>query len=342
MDSARIKQYGINLSNYSLGFTFSPEVAPPNTSANLQAAPASPPPFNLNTISNGINTADFYLSVPTALINLLESDSTTKILADPTLIGIEGSALTLNLGDQVPVLNTTFGSVATGGVQTVPQTSYTYQPVGVNLSITPHVTFDGEVVLDPVTVENSALGADVQVAGQSIPSITDRKVTTRMRLRDGESDLLAGLISQHDRRFLQGPAGIMHVPFLRSLFGGTNNEIDSTDIVVVITPHVLRSHELTAAQLAPVYLGSQQNFGLTGPPPLIAPGGGEGARPRPSRRRPPQPSRPRPRRRRSRPPQSERRRSRSCRPAPSCRVMRRATCRSSSPTCPIWAAYRSR
>src|ERR1700754_4974341 len=75
----RAKQFGINLSDYSLGLTFSPEVAPPNTSGTVPPSP--PPPFNLNTISQGVSTADFYLTVPTAAVKFLESDSRTKALA---------------------------------------------------------------------------------------------------------------------------------------------------------------------------------------------------------------------------------------------------------------------
>ena len=97
----RTKELGLNLSNYALGLTFSPEVAPPNTSADRRR-PRNPPPFNLNTISQGISTADFYLSVPTAIVKFLESDSQTKLIAKPQLRGAEGTKLTLNLGDQIP------------------------------------------------------------------------------------------------------------------------------------------------------------------------------------------------------------------------------------------------
>ena len=85
----RAKSFGINLSDYALGLTFSPEVAPPNTPGVIP--PAAPPPFNLNTISQGISTSDFYLTVPTAVLRFLETDSRTKQLAKPQLRGAEGS-----------------------------------------------------------------------------------------------------------------------------------------------------------------------------------------------------------------------------------------------------------
>jgi len=110
----RTKELGLNLSNYSLGLTFSPEFAPPNTSG--PTTPANPPPFNLNTISQGISTADFYLSVPTAVVKFLESDSHTKVIAKPQLRGAEGTKLTMALGDQIPVLSTVFGAQVPGGI----------------------------------------------------------------------------------------------------------------------------------------------------------------------------------------------------------------------------------
>jgi general secretion pathway protein D len=267
----RTKQLGLNLSNYALGLTFSPEVAPPNTGGNLQSPPAEPPPFNLNTISQGISTADFYLSVPTAIIRFLETDSRTKIIAKPQLRGAEGTKLTLNLGDQIPVLSTVFGAQVPGGLASVPQSSFNYKDVGVNLEMTPRVTYEGEIVLDGFTVESSALGASIAVAGQSVPTFASRKVTTKLRLREGESTLLAGLLKDEQRKILTGFPGINKTPVLRSLFGSTNDEINQSDIVMLLTPHIVRTHELTVEDLSSIYIGTQQNVGLGGPPPLIAP-----------------------------------------------------------------------
>src|SRR6185503_17273228 len=114
------------------------------------------PPFNLNTISNGISTADFYLSVPTAFVKFLESDSRTKSLAKPQLRGAEGQELTLNLGDQIPVVSTVFGAAAAGGFANIPQSSFTYKDVGINIAMTPRVTYEGEIILD-LSVESNSL-----------------------------------------------------------------------------------------------------------------------------------------------------------------------------------------
>jgi type II secretory pathway component GspD/PulD (secretin) len=263
----RAKRLGLNLSEYAAGLTFSPEVAPPNTSGTFP--PANPPPFNLNTISQGISTADFYLTVPTAVLRFLATDQYTKLLAKPQLRGAEGSKLTLNLGDDIPVVQTVFGAAVAGGFASIPQSSFTYRSVGVNIEMTPRVTYEGDIKLE-LSVESSALGPNISVAGQDVPSFSSRKVTTTIRLREGESNLLAGLLRDDQRKTLTGFPGIMRMPILRSLFGQTQDEISQSDIVMLLTPHVVRTHELTAADLAPIFIGTQSNIGLSGPPPLIA------------------------------------------------------------------------
>jgi general secretion pathway protein D len=266
----RMRQLGLDLNQYALGFTLSPEVAPPNTAGTIPGANA--PPFNLNTISQGVSAADFYATVPGAQIKLLEQDTSTRLLAKPQLRGREGATLTMNLGDSIPVPQTTFGAAAPGGVATVPQTSYQYRPVGVNLQITPRVTYQDEIILDPITVDKSGIGPNVEVAGQSLPTFIQRSASVSMRLRDGESNLLAGLIREEDRRTIEGLPGINRIPLLRSLFGNSESNRDQSDIVMIVTPHIVRSRELTAEDLKPLYIGTNQNFGAGSTPTLISPG----------------------------------------------------------------------
>ena len=279
VDVARVKQYGLNLSAYALNFVFSPEVSPGGGAATPGTASASPPLFNLNTISNGINTTDFYLGVPTAVVNFLESDNRTKTLAKPQLRGTEGQALTLNLGEQVPVLSTVFGAAAAGGFATIPQSSYNYKDVGVNLAITPkRITNDGEVVLD-LQVQDSAIGGTVNVGGQDAQSFTNRMVHTFLRLREGEPSLLAGLIKNDNTKNVNGFPGLIHVPGFKQLLSNNNIQSQDTDIVMLITPHIVRDHELTVNDVASIYIGTQANVGLSGPPQLIAPQPEPGAQP---------------------------------------------------------------
>ncbi len=282
----RAQQYGLNLTQYALGVILSPEVAPgaitpPSTGAGggntSTGATPTPPgsvnsttPFNLNTISQGLTTSDFYLAVPAAIVRAMASDTSTKLIAKPQLRGSEGSKLTLKLGDSIPVIQTSYTPLATGGAGVNPLSSYNYRDVGVNIDMTPRVTVEGDVVLD-LTLDNSSLGANVSVAGQSVPSFGQRTVTTRLRLRDGESNMLAGLLREDERKSLTGFPGAINVPVLKQLFSANDNSITQTDIVMLLTPHIIRTNEITEEDLKPIYIGSQQNLGVGGPPPLIAP-----------------------------------------------------------------------
>ena len=119
-------------------------------------------------------------------------------------------------------------------------------------------------------MESSTRGQDVNIAGQNLPSFGSRKVVTRLRLRDGESNLLAGLLREEERRSLRGVPGILRLPILRNLLASNDNEIRQTDIVMLLTPRIVRTQELTVQDVSPIFIGSQQSLGLGGPPPLIA------------------------------------------------------------------------
>ena len=275
VNRARAKLFGIDLSSFAIGGAFSPEVDPRGTDAVADV-------FNLNTITRGISTADFYLSVPSAVVRFLETDSETRLIAKPQLRGAEGQEITLNLGDQIPVPATVFTPLGQGGANINPLTSFNYKDVGVNVQVTPRVTFDGDIILD-LLVENSTRGQDVNIAGQNLPSFGSRRVQTRLRLRDGESNLLAGLLREEERRSLRGIPGLLRLPVLRNLLAANDNEIRQTDIVMLLTPRIVRTQELTAEDVSPIFIGSQQSLGLGGPPPLIAPGiGGDTAAPEPT------------------------------------------------------------
>jgi type II secretory pathway component GspD/PulD (secretin) len=289
----RTKRYGLNLTDYAIGAIFSPEAAPsgstpgggggdtPTTPTTGGTSPSAVGPasiFNANTISNGISAADFYLAVPAAIVRFLESDAQTKVVAKPQLRGQEGQKVTLNLGEEVPVPSTTFTPLATGGAAANPLTSFTYRPIGVIVEMTPRVTYEGDIVMD-LTVENSARGQDSVIAGQTLPAFASRKVTTRLRLRDGESNLLAGLLREDERRSLRGFPGILRVPILQQLFADNDTNIRQTDIVMLLTPRIVRSHQLSSADLTPIYIGTQSNMAVGGPPPIF--GGGPAGEPPP-------------------------------------------------------------
>jgi general secretion pathway protein D len=290
VDRQRAKTYGLDLSEWALGVVFSPEVAPSGTvSASTgttsgtggitsttsvtgqSTAPTqvvSPPPFNLNTITRGITAADWYLAVPTGVVHFLESDTKTKLLAKPQLRATEGNKATVNLGTEVPIVTTSYTPIATGGVGVNPLNSFQLKPVGINIELTPRVTLDGDILME-LAVEASAQGPSQNIAGTNYPSFVTRKVNTRLRLRDGESNLLAGLLREDEMESVQGVPGAVHVPILKQAFSANNTSKSQIDLIMLLTPHIVRTSEVTEQDLRSIFIGSQQNLGLGGPPPLI-------------------------------------------------------------------------
>src|SRR5688500_5961322 len=265
----RTKQFGLDLGSYAIAGVISPEADPRAAGDNVGSG-FIPRPFNANTISRGVSTSDFYLAVPSALVRFLETDSQTKVIAKPQLRGAEGTQMELNLGEEIPVPTTTFTPIAQGGANFNPLTSFNFKQVGVNVRMTPRVTYEDEIVLD-LYVENSTVGRDVVIGNQSMPSFGSRKVTTRLRLREGESTLLAGLLQENERKLLTGIPGILRLPVIKQLFSANDSTVVQTDIIMLLTPRIVRTHELTPENLAPIYIGTLANLGLSGPPPLIAP-----------------------------------------------------------------------
>jgi general secretion pathway protein D len=270
----RTKQFGLDLGDYTIQTVFSPTADPTGTSVQGGNGSASASstlnqrPFNVNAVSRGINTADFWAAVPSAAVRFLESDSETRLLAKTQLRGAEGQKMTLNLGEEVPVPSTTFTPVAQGGAAFNPLTSFTYRNVGVNVEVTPRVTYEGDISVE-LLVENGSLGDGLVVAGQALPSFNTRKVVTKLRLRDGESNLLAGLLQEDERRSLRGFPTLLRLPVIKQLLSANDNTIGQTDIVMLMTPRLVRTHELTQQDVNPIFVGTQQNLGLQGPPPVI-------------------------------------------------------------------------
>jgi general secretion pathway protein D len=260
---SRLKQYGLDLGNYTIGAVYSPEVDPRGDSG------LTSPPFNLNTpFVQGINRGDFYLAVPSAAIRFLESDNNTKLLAKTQLRGAEGQEMTLNLGEDVPVPTTVYTPIAQGGANVNPLSSFNYRTVGIVLKATPRVTYENEILIT-MEVENSARGADSNVGGTNLPTFATRKVTGQLRLRDGEPNLLAGLLQENERKQLRGVVGLLRLPVIRQLFSANDETIEQTDIIMLMTPRIIRSHELKASDLEPLFIGTAANPGVGGPPPLI-------------------------------------------------------------------------
>ena len=148
---------------------------------------------------------------------------------------------------------TKFAPIATGGVNQQPITSFLYENIGVNIDITPRTHHDDEV----------SLALKVSVSNQSgtgfggLPTFGNREITTTIRLKDGETNMLAGLIRDDERTTLSGTPGLSDLPLIGRLFASHHKETQQTDIILTLTPHIVRVLDLAESDLRPFRLGRE-------------------------------------------------------------------------------------
>ena len=203
--------------------------------------------------------------IPGVVVNFLKTDADAQVIAKPQLRVSEGSKATVRIGDRIPIPNTTFNAAPTvGGTVGVPITSFTYQNVGINIDLEPRVHHNREITLKG-KIEISALSGEVAAGGGlTQPIIGTREIESTIRLRDNETNLLAGLIRETERHSLSGVAGLSDIPVLKRLFGSTQTTIEKTDIVLMLTPHIIRIPDITDEDLQPLWIGTEQNVELRG------------------------------------------------------------------------------
>jgi len=199
-----------------------------------------------------LSASDVLLAnLPGIYYRLLRSDSNTRIMANPQLRTADGSTAQARFGDQVPIPNTTFAPIATGGIAQQPIVSYQYQNIGVNIDITPRTHHDDDVTLKLRVQVSSISGSGFG----GLPTFGNREINTEIRLRDGETNLLAGLIRDDERKIIDGVPGLSDIPGIGKMFTHTTKNIEQTDIVLTLTPHIIRVLDLNETDLRAFRVG---------------------------------------------------------------------------------------
>jgi general secretion pathway protein D len=210
------------------------------------------------TISKTMNIADlgstnFFLTIPSVALNFLESDANNKIIAKPNLRGIDGEEITFMVGDEVPVPETQFQAIAAGGINSSPVTTYRYRNVGVEIKITPFIHQNNEVTLKTkLTINFISSGAS-----SSFPTFGKREIENRIRLKEGETNIIGGLIRDDIRGSLNGFPLLDKIPLLGKLFGSSEKTISQTDLIFSITPKIIRRTPIGARDVETIWGGSE-------------------------------------------------------------------------------------
>ena len=241
----KLKKFGLELDQYAMGLGYS---GGENTASDSGW-------FDLSKIDFS-KKANFQVTMPTAFLNFLESDQDTKIIAQPRLRGIEGEEMSYLVGDKIPIPRTSFTPFAAGGVPQQPITSFDYEDVGIDIKITPRIHFEGEITLELELNVKSVGGTGIA----DIPIISTREIKNIIRLKDGETNLLAGLLKDEERVSARGIIGLKSIPILGGLFSSTEKTVQQWDVLMTITPYIIRSIPLTEDDLKPLWINLGSSF----------------------------------------------------------------------------------
>jgi general secretion pathway protein D len=235
--------------------------------------------INLNRLGN-LNATDFTVTIPAATATALFGDSSTKLIQNPQIRAVDGQKASLKIGDRVPVATGSFQPGIGGvGINPLVNTQFQYLDVGVNIDITPKVHAAREVTLK-VSMDISSVTGQSNIGGISQPVIGQRKIEHEIRLKEGEVNILGGILEDQDIRSLNGIPGLAQIPLLKYLFSQTNVEHKENEIVFALIPHIIRARDVTDLNEKALEVGTAAAIELrrASQAPPAAPGG-EGSTP---------------------------------------------------------------
>ncbi len=270
VDRTRLLEYGLQLASPDSS-GLSPGI---NGSVTIATGPSGT--LTLEALKNLSQSDILFANLPGLYYRLLKSDTNTRTLANPQLRSSEGVTASAKFGDRVPIPVTTFSPLATGGAPQQPITSFNYENIGVNIDITPRTHHDADVTL----LLNIAVTSISGTGFGGLPTFGNREIKNQIRLRDGETSMLAGLIRDDERRSLDGVPGLSDLPIVGRLFAHNQKTSNQSDIVLTLTPHIVRVLDLTEADLRPFRVSKDSltpapvdlpNLLLPPPPPAAQP-----------------------------------------------------------------------
>src|SRR5581483_193296 len=224
-------------------------VTPTTTGSNNNGS------INLNSLGN-LNATDFQVTISQANVSALFSDNNTKLIQNPQIRALDGQKASLKIGERVPIASGSFQPGIGGvGINPLVNTQFQYLDVGVNIDVTPTIHANGDVTLK-TTMDISSVTGNTNIGGITQPIIGQRKIEHVVRLREGEANLMGGMLEDSQTRNLSGIPGLAQIPILKYIFGQTSVEHSQTETVFVLIPHIVRREVLTALNEEAIDVGT--------------------------------------------------------------------------------------
>ncbi len=245
VDANRLTELGINFPNQ---ITLTPLGVSTSGTSSGSGGTAT---FTLNDFP--LSKRNLGIGIPSASLNLQNTIGHVNTLANPQIRTRSREKAKILIGDKVPTITTT----TTPGVAGFVSESVSYQDVGIKLEVEPTVFPDDDVSIR-LNLEVSALGTQIKTATGTIAyQISTRNASTVLRLRDGETQLLAGLISSDERTSASRLPGLGAIPILGRLFSDQTDSQNRTELVLAITPHIVRGQPHLDAAESEAWVGTE-------------------------------------------------------------------------------------
>jgi general secretion pathway protein D len=217
--------------------------------------------INLNTLAH-LNATNFQVTVPPATATFLYNDSNTKILQQPQIRALDNQKASLKIGQRVPVATGSFQPGIGGvGINPLVNTQFNYIDVGVNIDVTPHVHGTDEVTLK-LAMDISAVDSYQNIGGIQQPVIGQRKIEHEIRMREGEANIMGGILEETESRSVNGIPGLASIPFFRYFFSTENKQRQDNELVFMLIPHIVRAQDVFASNTRTIDVGTANAISL--------------------------------------------------------------------------------
>jgi general secretion pathway protein D len=195
---------------------------------------------------------------PALIINLRKLDSDTNLLANPHVRVRNREKARIHIGERVPVITTI--STANVGVSE----SVNYLDVGLKLELEPNIYLEDEVAIKVGLEVSNILETITRASGTQVYRLGTRNASTTLRLKDGETQILAGLIQNDERRATNKVPGLSDLPVIGRFFSNQNDNRSKTEVVLLITPRIVRNIVRPQAEMAEFESGTESSMGAAG------------------------------------------------------------------------------
>jgi general secretion pathway protein D len=189
-----------------------------------------------------IGSGNFFVNIPSTSVDFLYKQTHARVLQNPSLRAADGKPAKLRIGTKQPVAQGSFQPTFSGNVGGTPVVNFTTIDVGVNLDMTPRVMLNRDIAMTVKVAVNAIAGFE-NFSGIRYPVLTNREIEHDIRLKEGESSVIGGIITDADSVSVTGLPGAAKIPLIRYLFSSEGKQRTESEIIVVITPHIVRLPE---------------------------------------------------------------------------------------------------